>query len=154
MLLENLALERLNHLLVRLGVESGLIPLSVQLFRRALLDRIELLMLLELVQGLPLLLNHVAVSEWEVIHTLYCLHSQLVALPFALFIFQNLVGLNEGIHFVGLILLLIQPFFVHLFSLELQKALLVLTIPYLVNQLSVSLLVDLVDNLSKEIIVV
>ena len=64
-------------------------------------------MLLKLVKGLPLLLNHVTVSEREVIHTLYRLHSQLVAVPFALLVLQDLVGLDEGIHFMDLILLFI-----------------------------------------------
>ena len=77
-------------------------------------------MLLELVEGLPLLLNHISVGEWEVIHSLNSFHPHLVAMPFDLFVFQDLVGLDEGIDLMGLIVLLVQPFFVHLLSLELQ----------------------------------
>ena len=105
-------------------------------------------MLLELIEGLSLLLDHITVGEREVIHSLNRLHPQLIAMPFALLVFQDLIGLDEGIDLVGFILLLIEPFFVHLLSLELQKPLLVLTILDLVNQLPVSFLVNLVDNLS------
>ena len=105
-------------------------------------------MLLELIEGLSLLLDHVTVGEREVIHSLNRLHSQLIVMPFALLVFQDLIGLDEGIDLVGFIFLLIEPFFVHLLSLELQEPLLVLTILDLVNQLSVSFLVNLVDNLS------
>ena len=105
--LKHLALERLDHLLVSLGVEPGLVPFPLQFFARSLLNRIELLVLLELVQGLSLLLNHISVGEWEIVHALYRFHSELVAVPFALLVLQDLVGLDEGVHFVGLILLLV-----------------------------------------------
>lgn len=111
-------------------------------------------MLLEFVQGFPLLLNHVSMGEWEVIDSLDGLHSLLVAMPFTFFVFKDLVRLDKRIDFVSLVLLLIQPFFVHLLALELKQALLVLPIPNLVNQLSIPLLMDLVNNLPEKVIVI
>ena len=86
-------------------------------------------------------------GEWEVIEPFDGFQTVFVVFALEFFILQYLIGLDEGIDLVGFIFLLIEPFFVHLLSLELQEPLLVLTILDLVNQLSVSFLVNLVDNL-------
>lgn len=111
-------------------------------------------MLLQLVQCFPLLFNHVSVGEWEIIDSLDRLHPLLIRVPFALLIFQDLIGLDKGIDLVCFILLLVDPLLMHLFPLELEKALLILPIANLIHELSVSLLMNLVDNLPEQIIVI
>ena len=114
----------------------------------ALLDRIELLMLLQLVECLSLLLNHVTMSEGEVIDSLDRLHPQLVALTLTLLVLQDLVGLDKGINLVCLVFVLEEPLFMHLLALEFKKTLLIFSILDLVEELSIALLVDLIDNLA------
>lgn len=93
-------------------------------------------------------------SEWEVVNSFDSFHPLLVVVPFAFLVLKDLVGLDEGIDLVGLIFLLVLPFFVHLLTLELEQTLLVFSVPYLVNQLPVTFLMDLVNNLPKKVIVI
>lgn len=111
-------------------------------------------MLLQLVECLSLLLNHVTMCEWEVIDSLNSLHSLLIALSLTLLVLQDLVGLDERVDFVNLVILLKLSLFLHLLALELQQTLLVRSIPNLISQLPVSLFVNLVDNLAEKVIVV
>ena len=114
----------------------------------ALLDRIELLMLLQLVECLSLLLNHVTMSEGEVIDSLDRLHPQLVALSLTLLVLQDLISLDKGIDLVCLVFVLEEPLFMHLLALEFKQTLLIFSILDLVEELSVALLVDLIDDLA------
>ena len=64
--------------MVGFGVETSLIALADNFILRTLLYGIKLLVLLEFIEGLALLLNHVTVSEREVIDLLDRLQLQLV----------------------------------------------------------------------------
>lgn len=111
-------------------------------------------MLLEFVKGFSLLLNHISVCEGEVVDPLDSFHSQIVAYSLSFLVLENLVGLNESVNLVSLILLLELSLFVHLLTLKLEKALFIFPILDLVYELSVSLLMNLVDDLTKEVIIV
>ena len=119
-----------------------------------LLDSVELFVLLQLVQCLSLLFNHVTVCEWEEIKTLDLLHLVLVVLSLALLVKQDLIGSDKSICLVRLILKLILALFVHLLTLVLKQVLLVFAALDFVKELFVALLMDLIDNLSKKVIVV
>ena len=126
----------------------------MHLIRLAFFDSIELLVLLKIVEGLPLFLYHVAVSERKVTDSFNRLHAQIIVRSFTLLVFQDLVGLDKRIDLVSFILLLESPLFVHLLALKLQQALLIGAILDLIDELSVSFLMDLVYDLSQEVIVV
>lgn len=64
--------------MVGFGVETSLIALADNFILCTLLYGIKLLVLLEFIEGLALLLNHVTVSEREVIDLLDRLQLQLV----------------------------------------------------------------------------
>lgn len=114
----------------------------------ALLNSVQLLVLLELVQGFTLLFNHVTVGEREVADSLDRFHLDFIVRPLLLFILEDLVGLDESIGLVGFVSPLILTFIVHLLSLVLQETLLFLTIGDLAQKLAVTFLVDLVNDLS------
>lgn len=120
----------------------------------ALLNSVQLLVLLELVQGFTLLFNHVTVGEREVADSLDRFHLDFIVRPLLLFILEDLVGLDESIGLVGLVSPLILTFIVHLLSLVLQETLLFLTIGDLAQKLAVTFLVDLVNDLAKKVIIV
>ena len=120
----------------------------------SLFDRIQLLVLLQLIKGLSLPLYHVAVSEREVIDSLDGFHADLVALPLRLLVFEDLVRLDKGVDLVCLVFLLELALLVHLLSLVFEQALLILPILDLVKQLSVLLLMDLINDFAEEVIVV
>ena len=126
----------------------------MHLIRLAFFYSIELLVLLKIVEGFPLFLYHVAVSEREVTDSFNRLHAQIIVRSFTLLVFQDLVGLDKRIDLVSLILLLVCPLFVHLLALKLQQALLIGAILDLIDELSVSFLMDLVNDLTQEVIVV
>ena len=134
--------------MVSLCVESSLVALASELLLGTLLDGIELLVLLQFIQGLTLLFNHVSVREREVIDSFDGLHAQLVILPLVLFVFENLVGLDECICLVHLVFVLIRPLFLHHLALILQQTLLVFALADFLDQLAVLLLVDLVNDLA------
>ena len=92
--------------------------------------------------------------EWEEIKTLDLLHLVLVVLSLALLVKQDLIGSDKSICLVRLILKLILALFVHLLTLVLKQVLLVFAALDFVKELFVALLMDLIDNLSKKVIVV
>ena len=92
--------------------------------------------------------------EWEEIKTLDLLHLVLVVLSLALLVKQDLIGSDKSICLVRLILKLILALFVHLLTLVLKQVLLVFAALDFVEELFVALLMDLIDNLSKKVIVV
>ena len=93
----------------------------------ALFDSIELFMLLQLIKGLPLLFNHVSMCEGEEIEALDLLHFLLVVLPLVLLVKKDLICSDEGIGLVRLVFLFVLSLLEHLFSLELEQILLVLS---------------------------
>ena len=70
-------------------------------------------MLLQLVKRLALLLNHVAVREGEVVHTLNRLQALVILLALHFLVFQDLVGYDEGVSLVCLVLSLVLELFAH-----------------------------------------
>ena len=111
-------------------------------------------MLLQLIEGLPLPLDHVTVREGEVIDSFDGLHADLVALSLCLFILEDLIRLDKGVDLVCLVFLLKLTLLVHLLPLVFEQALLILPILDLVKQLSVLLLMDLINDFAEEVIVV
>ena len=75
-------------------------------------------------------------------------------MPFTLLIFEDLIRLYKGIDLMCFVLLLVEPLLMHLLTLELKKALLILPIANLINELSVAFLMYLVDNLPEQIIII
>lgn len=92
--------------------------------------------------------------EREVVYAFYLFHLLLGALSLFLLVLQNLVGHDKRIGLVRLVLHLKEHFFTHHISLVFQQTLLVLAFSDLLKQLSVPLLVDLVDNLAQKVVVV
>ena len=92
--------------------------------------------------------------EWEEVKALDLLHLVLVVLSLALLVKQDLIGSDKSICLVRLILKLILALFVHLLTLVLKQVLLVFAALDFVKELFVALLMDLIDNLSKKVIVV
>ena len=92
--------------------------------------------------------------EWEEVKALNLLHLVLVVLSLALLVKQDLIGSDKSICLVRLILKLILALFVHLLTLVLKQVLLVFAALDFVKELFVALLMDLIDNLSKKVIVV
>lgn len=86
LLLGDLPLEREEHLFVCLGVKTCLISLALELSVGSLFNRVELLVLLQLIKGLSLPLYHVTVCEGEVIDSFDGLHADLIALPLRLLV--------------------------------------------------------------------
>ena len=113
-----------------------------------------MLVLLQLIEGLPLPLYHVTVREGEVIDSFDGLHADLVALSLRLFILEDLIRLDKGVDLVCLVFLLKLALLVHLLPLVFEQALLILPILDLVKQLSVLLLMDLIYDFAEEVIVV
>ena len=120
----------------------------------SLFNRIQLLVLLQLIKGLSLPLYHVTVSEGKVIDSLDGLHADLVPLPLGLLVLEDLVCLDKGIDLMCLVFLLELALLVHLLPLVFEQALLILPTPDLVKQLSVLLLMDLINDFAEEVIVV
>ena len=77
-------------------------------------------MLLQFVKSFSLFLDHVTMSEGEVIYSLDGLHAHIVVLPLTLLVLQNLVCLDECVNLVSLIFVLELSLLVHLLSLELE----------------------------------
>ena len=111
-------------------------------------------MLLQLIKGFPLSLDHVTVREGKVIDSFDGLHADFVALPLRLFVLEDLVRLDECVGLVRLVFLLEMAFLVHLLPLVFEQALLILPTLDLVKQLSVLLLMDLINDFAEEVIVV
>ena len=86
MLFNDLPLEGEEHLLVGFRVQTSLVPLTLELFVGSVFDCIQLLVLLQLIEGLPLPLYHVTVREGEVIDSFDGLHADLIALPLRLLV--------------------------------------------------------------------
>ena len=110
-------------------------------------------MFLQFIQGFSLLFDHITMGKGEVVDSLDCLHFILVFFTFVFLILQNLVCLDECIDLVSLILLLKHPLILHLLTLISQQVLLILAVIDLTLKLPVSLLVDLVDNLTEKVII-
>ena len=70
LLLDSLCLEREKHLFVGLSIQFCLVFLAFDLVICTLLESNQILLPLELVQGLSLLFNHVTMRKWEVIYPL------------------------------------------------------------------------------------
>ena len=66
-----------------------------------------------------MLLNHISVREWEKVESLDCFHLYVVILALILFILEDLIGLDECVCLVYLILRLVSLFFEHLLTLVL-----------------------------------
>ena len=150
----DLPLEGQEHLLVRLSIEPRLVAFASDLILGTLLDRIQLLMLLQLVEGGPLLLNHVAVGEGEVVEPLHLLQVLLLIGPLLLLVLQDLIGHDERVGFVRFVLGLVLELLAHQFALEFKKALLILALLNFLQQLTVALLMDLIDELTQHVFVV
>ena len=118
----------------------------MQLILGSFLDSIQLLVLLKFIQSFPLLFYHVPVGEWEVVDSLDCLHPLLIVLALLLLVLEDLVGLDEGIGLVDLVFLLKVVLLLHLIPLVLKQALLIFSFSDLVEQFSISLLVDLIND--------
>ena len=88
-----------------MGIEHRLIALALELIRGPLFYRIKLFMLLQLIESLPLLFNHVTMCKWEIIHPFNSFHSLLVVAPFNLLVTQDLIRLNECVSLMDLVLL-------------------------------------------------
>ena len=154
LLLEDLLLEGLEHHFVGLSIE-----LCLQLFPGDGLvgpvpDRVQLLVLLQLIENFSLFFDHVTVSEREVINLFNSFHLQFVVLPLILLILQDLVGLDKGVRLVRLILHLEVALFRHLSPLVLKQVLLVFPFLKFLVQVAVLLLVDLVNDLAEQVVVV
>ena len=70
------------------------------------------------------------------------------------FVLENLVSHDESVGFVSLVLCLILKFLSHKLFLHVKQSLLVFTLLDLVKQLSVTLFVNLVNDLTKHVVVV
>ena len=113
-----------------------------------------MLVLLQLIECLPLPLYHVTVREGEVIDSFDGLHADLVPLPLGLLVLEDLVCLDKGVDLVCLVFLFELALLVHLLPLVFEQALLIFPILDLVKQLSVLLLMDLINDFAEEVIVV
>ena len=77
-------------------------------------------MLLEFIQGFSLFLDHITMSEGEVIDSFNGLHSHVVGLSLTLLVLKDLVGLDERVNLVSLVLVLELSLFVHLLPLKFE----------------------------------
>ena len=87
-------------------------------------------------------------GEWEVIDSLDRLQLDVVAVTLMFLILQNLVGRDKGVCLVHLVLLLVISLLVHLLTLVVEKVLFIVSLLELAVQLTVFLLVDLVNDLT------
>lgn len=85
-------------------------------------------MLLKLVQGISLFFNHVTVSKGEVIKAFDLFEFLLVLAALHFFILKDLVGRNERIRLVSLILRLVIQLVAHKFTLNVKQTLLILSL--------------------------
>ena len=93
-------------------------------------------------------------SKREVADSLNRLKTLFIFLSLLFFVFENLVSHNESVGFVSLVLCLILKFLSHKLFLHVKQSLLVFTLLDLVKQLSVTLFVNLVNDLAKHVIIV
>ena len=111
-------------------------------------------MLLQFIKSFSLLFNHISMSEREVAHSLNRLETLFIFFSLLFFVLENLVSHDESVGFVSLVLSLIHKLFLHELFLHIKQALLVFTLLDLVKQLSVTLFVNLVNDLAKHVIIV
>ena len=93
-------------------------------------------------------------SKREVADSLNRLKTLFIFLSLLFFVFENLVSHDESVGFVSLVLCLILKFLSHKLFLHVKQSLLVFTLLDLVKQLSVTLFVNLVNDLAKHVIIV
>ena len=111
-------LELEDHLLVCVGIETSLVLLTIKLVLFPLFDSIKLLVLLKLIQGLSLLLNHITMSEGEIIESFDLFHLIFVIFPFILLVLQDLISLDKCVDLVSLVIVFILALLVHRITLE------------------------------------
>lgn len=111
-------------------------------------------MLLQCIESLPLLFNHVTMSKREVADSLNRLETLFIFFSLLFFVLENLVCHDESVGFVSLVLCLIHEFLSHELFLHVKQALLVFTLLDFVKQLSVTLFVNLVNYLAKHVVIV
>ena len=131
-----------------------MVSFSLDFFVCTLFYCIHLLVLLKLVQGPSLLLNHISVRKREKVKSFNSLHSNFVVLAFIFFILQDLVGLNKCVCLVHFILCLVSFFFKHLLTLIFKKVLLFISFLELFKHLSVPFFVYLIDDLPEKVVVI
>ena len=82
-------------------------------------------MLLQRIESLPLLFNHITMSKREVADSLNRLETLFIFFSLLLFVLENLVCHDESVGFVSLVFCLILKFFSHELFLHVKQALLV-----------------------------
>lgn len=141
-------------MLVSFGIEASLVLFSLYLVVGPLLDRVQLLVLLQLVKCLALLLNHIAVREREVVNAVHGLELLFVVTALLLLVLENLISLDKCVSLVDFVLLLKVSLILHLLALETKQVLLIFALFELLVHFSVFFLVDLIDYLAQEVVVV
>ena len=111
-------------------------------------------MLLQFIESFSLLFNHITMSKRKVADSLDRFETLFIFFSLLFFVFENLVSHDESVGFVSLVLCLIHKLFLHELFLHIKQALLVFTLLDLVKQLSVTLFVNLVNDLAKHVIIV
>ena len=111
-------------------------------------------MFLKLIERFALFLNHVSMSEREIIDSLDLLQFELIFMPLSLLILEDLIGHDKGVGLVCPIFSLINQLLAHQLTLVFKQALLVFTFLYLLKQLFVALFMDLVNDLTKHILII
>ena len=111
-------------------------------------------MLLQFIESFSLLFNHITMSKRKVADSLDRFETLFIFFSLLFFVFENLVSHDESVGFVSLVLCLILKFLSHKLFLHVKQSLLVFTLLDLVKQLSVTLFVNLVNDLAKHVIIV
>lgn len=93
-------------------------------------------------------------SEWEEADPFESLQPLLVIFPLVFLVFEDLVGLNEGVCLVCLVRDFEVALLGHLGTLVLEQILLIFPLCEFLVELTVFLLVNLVNDLAKEVVVV
>ena len=92
--------------------------------------------------------------EREVAYTLDGLEALFIFFSLFLFVLENLVSHDESIGLVRLVLCFVLELLPHELFLHVEQTLLVFTLFDLVEQLAVTLFVNLVDDLAKHVVIV
>ena len=111
-------------------------------------------MLLQIIESFPLLLNHVSMGEWEVVQFLHLFKYLFTENTIVPLVSQDLVGLNESQSLILLVVTLIFFLHQHHVSLKSDLTLLIVLLDYSLIHLTLFLLMNLVDNLIKQVIIV
>ena len=138
-------------MLLSLRAHLSFVFLALDFAVRSLFQTDKVLLLLPLVQGGPLFLNHVSMGEREVGDLFAGLQIGFEVLLLRLFVLEQLVGHDKGVDFVSLVILLKLPLLLHERALELKMLLLILSFTDLLVQVSIALFMYLVNESPKQV---